>query len=340
MLALDQRKLGASEITVPAMGVGLWSWGSKNIWGYGKSFTGEDINQAYRACLEAGLNFFDTAEAYGNGESERLLGQCRRQAGQPILIATKYAPVPMRSAPKDLRRSLDASLERLGVETVDLYQIHFPAVFGNLDALLDTMAEAVQAGKIRAVGVSNFSAALLRHAHTRLAQHGIPLASNQVRYSLLYRYPEVNGVLEVCRELNVALIAYSPLEQGILSGKFRHSTTKPAFARQIARFADRFDIMRDRRGVPATFRQGFLGIRDLRSEKLEPLFIVMERIAQAHDKTIAQVALNWLLTKDDCIIPIPGAKNYRQAHENAGAIGWRLTPEEHAEISQAEEACL
>jgi aryl-alcohol dehydrogenase-like predicted oxidoreductase len=226
MLKTDQRQLGASGLVVPALGVGVMSWGERII-GYGKTHTREDVFQAYRACLDAGLNFFDTAEGYGRGESERLLGECRRKDGRPILITTKFAPAsifaptPARQSPRALLQALDNSLRCLGVECIDLYQIHFPPAPQKIDAYMDMMAEAVRAGKVRAVGVSNFRASLMRQAHARLARYDIPLASNQVHYNLLYRHSEANGVLDACRELDVALIAYSPMEAGILTGKFR-----------------------------------------------------------------------------------------------------------------------
>lgn len=344
MIATDQRKLGASGLVVPALGVGVWSWGDTNFWGYGQTHTRDDVTQAYRACLEAGLTFFDTAEMYGNGQSERLLGECYREDGRPITIASKFAP-PLtrfsrtRSSARSLLAALDQSLQRLGVECIDLYQIHFPSPLLKVDALMGVLAEAVQAGKVRAVGVSNYSAAMLRQAHARLAQHGIPLASNQVHYSLLYRYPEVNGVLDACRELEVALIAYSPLDQGTLSGKYRTGTVSVPLNRRLLRsIGPRLDPFKETRGALSTSRRLLRGVRDMRPTKLEPLFVVLEEIARTHEKTIAQVALNWLLTTDEHVIPIPGAKNAKQASENAGALGWRLTDEEHARISQTEIA--
>jgi len=344
MLKSDQRKLGASGLVVPALGIGVWSWGDKSIWGYGKSYTHEDVKQAYRTCLDAGFNFFDTAEMYGNGESERILGACCREDGRPIIIASKFAPpmIPFsrtRSSARSLLGALDHSLERLGVECIDLYQIHFPSPLLKVDALMDVLAEAVQAGKVRAVGVSNYSAAMMRQAHARLARYNIPLASNQVRYSLLHRYPETNGVLAACRELDVALIAYSPLEQGVLSGKYRNGPVPMSLARRLlTSVGARLDPMGDTKGSVSTFRRLVYGFRDKRPEKLEPLFVVMDAIAQTHEKTIAQVALNWLICQDVCIIPIPGAKNEKQARENIGALGWRLTEEEQVRISQAEVA--
>ena len=336
MIQTEQRKLGASELVVPALGIGTMSWGERMM-GYGKTHTRDDVMGAYRACLDAGLTFFDTAEGYGMGENERLLGTCRNQDSRHAIIATKYAPfglfapLPTRLSPRALLKSLDASLQRLGVERIDLYQIHFPTSPNKVNALMDILAEAVQTGKVRTVGVGNYSASLMRQAHARLALHGIALASNQVHYNLLHRYPETNGVLDACRELNVALIAYSPLEQGILSGKYRTTPQSKSLTLRIISAISPRDPFGEMKG-------GSYGRRDLGPEKLEPLFVVLEEIANAHEKTIAQVALNWLLTKDACIVPIPGAKNARQVREHAETLGWRLTEEEHSRISQAEVA--
>ncbi len=317
MIQLDQRHLGASGIVVSSMGVGVWSWGDKSFWGYGQDYTREDVTLAYKACLDNGLNFFDTAEMYGRGESERILGKCIREDGRPVIIASKFAPLPNRLSARSLLEALDASLERLNVKTMDLYQIHWPYSLIGVDALMDALAQAVHSGKVRAVGVSNYGANLMRRAHARLARHDIPLASNQVHYNLIHRKPEKNGVLDACRELNVALIAYSPLEQGLLTGKYR------IVAGQA------ISVTGPRRFTPA--------FRTSQRRKIEPLLQTMEDIATTHSKTVGQVALNWLLSKDECIIPIPGAKNVRQANENAGATGWRLTGEEFKQIDLASQ---
>jgi aryl-alcohol dehydrogenase-like predicted oxidoreductase len=317
MIQLDQRQLGKSDIVVPSLGIGVWSWGDSRFWGYGKGYSREDIRQAYKACLDAGINFFDTAEMYGGGESERILCECIREDGRPVIIASKFAPLPNRWSAHTLLEALDASLERLGVESIDLYQIHWPYTLINFNKLMDELAQAVRSGKVRAVGVSNYSASLMRKAHARLARHGIPLASNQVHYNLLHRKPEANGVLNACRELGVSLIAYSPLEQGLLTGKYRGINGK--------------------RPVPIGPRRFMRAYSPGRQRKIEPLMQILEAIAQAHDKTIAQVALNWLMSKDELIIPIPDAKNARQASENIGAIGWRLSEEEMKQIENAAE---
>jgi aryl-alcohol dehydrogenase-like predicted oxidoreductase len=172
------------------------------------------------------------------------------------------------------------------------------------------MAEAVQAGKVRAVGVSNYSAAEMRLAHAELAQRGVPLASNQVQYSLLYRAPEVNGVLEACRELGVTLMAYSPLAMGALTGKYS--------ARQRAGGL--------RRLMPAFGRKAMAAV--------EPVVALLRQIGERYGKSPSQVALRWLM-ENESVLPIPGAKNARQAQENAGALTFALTPDEVEQLSKA-----
>ncbi len=174
----------------------------------------------------------------------------------------------------------------------------------------NAMADAAQAGLVRAVGVSNYGATRMRRAYEALARRGVVLASNQVEYSLLHSKPERNGVLAVCRELGVSLIAYSPLAMGALAGKFGPDWPPP-------------DLRRGRYG------RAFWA-------KAEPLLATLRAIAAARGKTPAQVALNWVICKG--AIPIPGAKNARQAGENAGALGWRLTDEEIEALDGAAEA--
>ena len=185
-----------------------------NRWTQGKD--DEAVFQAFHSLMDAGLNFFDSAEVYSMGKSERLLGACLQRDTRPVVIASKFAPYPTRLLRRQFMNALDASLSRLGKQTMDLYYIHFPYTLLSIETLMDLMAQAVAAGKVRAVGVSNFSAKQMRRAATRLARYHIPLAANQVRYNLLHRQPEWNGVLAACRELNVALVAYRPLERGRL----------------------------------------------------------------------------------------------------------------------------
>ncbi|HEX6385509.1 MAG TPA: aldo/keto reductase [Anaerolineae bacterium] len=195
---------------------------------YGGAHGFDEEKRALEASLAAGVTLFDTAAMYSNGASERRLGELAR--GKDVLIATKFPPSPF-SRTEDMPQALDASLARLGRNSVDLYQHHFPSNRVSIPKLMELMADAVEAGKVKAVGVSNYSAEQMRVAHAALARRGIPLASNQVQYSLLHRQPEVNGVLDACRELGVTLIAYQPLASGALTGKYLTGAKPTGFRR-------------------------------------------------------------------------------------------------------------
>jgi aryl-alcohol dehydrogenase-like predicted oxidoreductase len=303
--------LGMNGPSVPAMGIGTWAWGDSLFWGYGKDYGAEQLRQAFEAAIASGVNFFDTAEIYGFGESETLLGQFNQETGQPVLLATKYFPLPWRFTKSAVAEALTASLKRLQVPTVELYQVHWPFdFFLGQPNLMEALAEEVKQGRIKAVGVSNYSADQMRQAHELLAQQGVTLAVNQVQYSLLARQIEDNGVLETARELGITILAYSPLAQGLLTGKYSAENYVPPVG------ARRLD--------PRFSRQGL--------EKLAPLFAALTEVAETYQKTPAQVALNWLIAQGN-VVPIPGAKNAEQAQQNAGALGWQLTAEDVAKLS-------
>ncbi|NJL43530.1 MAG: aldo/keto reductase [Pseudanabaena sp. SU_2_4] len=302
--------LGTSGLSIPALGIGTWAWGDKCFWSYGKDYGEAQVQDAFKASLEAGITFFDTAEVYGLGESERLLGKFMRGTKQPICIATKYMPVPWRVNAKAVKDAIAASLERLQVKRIDLYQVHQPVSFlMSQQTLMNALADEVKQGRILALGVSNYSAEQMREAHKYLGDRGIPLAVNQVKYSLIDRQIETNGILDTARSLRVKILAYSPLAQGLLTGKYT-STKPPTGVRQFdARF-----------GNDGLF-------------KIEPLLKLLRQTAEQHDRTIGQVALNWLMTKG--VIPIPGAKTAEQARQNAGSLGWQLDPEEVVLLDRA-----
>ena len=308
----DESMVGlGSDLRVEPLGVGTWAWGTKRLWGYGGDYSQDDVAAAFHESLKRGVRLFDTAEFYGSGASERIIGRLLDESdpSEPSpLIATKFAPLPYRFSPRSLLKALDGSLTRLRVETIDLYQIHFPYSLLKIEGLMDALAEAVKEGKVRHVGVSNYGAAQMRRAHERLAKHDVPLASNQVHYSLLNRVPETNGVLDACRDLGVTLIAYSPLAQGLLTGKYAPGARPTGLVRR--------------------FNRSF-GEANLR--RIGPLLEALRRIGDAHEKTPSQVALNWLVTQRG-VFAIPGAKNERQARENAGSLGWALAPEEVGEL--------
>jgi len=303
--------LGSTGMQVVPMGIGTWAWGDSSTWGYGRTHTDADLQAAFEASLAAGINLFDTAEAYGQGQSERLLGRFISTSQQPVVIATKFVPLPWRLRKQNLLDALRASLDRLGLKQVDLYQLHFPFPPVPLETWMDGMADAVQAGLVRAVGVSNCSVEQMRCAHAALAKRGVVLASNQVEYSLLHRAPERNGLMQACREMNVTLIAYSPIRKGVLSGKYTPENR------------------------PSGIFRSSLASRDYLA-RVQPLIALMREIGLAHGgKTPSQVALNWVMCKG--ALPIPGAKNVRQARENSGALGWRLSESEMAALDAASD---
>src|ERR671921_2261745 len=177
----------ADELNVAPLGVGAWAWGTSRLWGYGKEYDRSDVGSAFRASMAEGITLFDTAEMYGNGASERIIGEVLREGGfegRPV-IATKFAPLPYRISASSLLKAVDKSLERLGIETIDLYQIRFPNPILKINSLMDALAETVKAGKVRRGGVSNYSADQMQRAHDRLASHGMVLPSEQVEYNLL-----------------------------------------------------------------------------------------------------------------------------------------------------------
>ena len=299
-------KLGNDGVTVPALGVGTWAWGDTLFWSYGKDFGAQDVELAFQASVDAGITFFDTAEVYGFGESERLIGKFCKQTSQPIQIATKYFPLPWRWQKSAIADALSASLERLQTSQISLYQIHWPLEFIlRTKDFMEVLAEEVKKGRIQAVGVSNYSAAQMETAHKYLAEKGIPLAVNQVPYSLLTRQIEQNGTLAKAKQLGVTILAYSPLAQGLLTGKYNLETVK--------------DLQGARRIDPRFSPKGL--------QKLEPLFAAINDLSANYDKTPAQISLNWLIAQGN-VIPIPGAKNASQAKQNAGALGWTLTETE------------
>jgi aryl-alcohol dehydrogenase-like predicted oxidoreductase len=268
------------------------------------------LEDAYQVSRAAGINFFDTAEVYGRGRSERLLGRFARAAGDQVVVATKFFPYPWRLRRTGLVRVLRGSLKRLGLDRVDLYQIHWPFPPVPIETWMAGLATAVEAGLARAVGVSNYDPVQTRRAHTALSEREVPLVSNQVHYSLLHRQPEHNGLFDLCRELDVTLIAYSPLEMGVLTGKYTPENPPPG--------------IRGRR-----YRREYL-------IQVQPLLALLREIGEAYGGvTPAQVALNWVMCKG--AVPIPGAKNARQAEENTGALGWRLSGEEVAALDAASE---
>ncbi len=297
---------------MPVMGLGTWAWGDRSTWGmdgYDPSYGFDTIRGAYARAIAAGVTLLDTAEMYGNGESERIIGRLLREDTanrDRVVVATKFMPFPWRvPLARALMKSLRASLERLGLPFVHLYQIHGPISFRPARAVAAALAAPYRAGLVKAVGVSNYSEGEMRAIHGALAAEGIPLATNQVEYSLLRTMPETSGLLRACSDLGVTPLAYSPLAMGRLTGKYGVANPPPG-KRNFSAFP---------------------------MAEIEPVVAELRRIGAAHGgKSPAQVALNWVMCKG--AVPIPGAKNAAQAEQNAGALRWTLVPDEVAALDR------
>jgi aryl-alcohol dehydrogenase-like predicted oxidoreductase len=285
------------SLSVSSIGIGTWAWGDRSYWGYGTTYGIEDLRIAFQKSLDLGINFFDTAEAYGRGLSEKIIGSLIEEYKADVVIATKFMPYPWRIRRKDFRNAFIKSLNRLGLTKIHLYQIHWPFPPIKIEKWVDCLADLVLEGLCDNIGVSNYNYEQLERAMNTLAKRGVKLASNQVPYHLLNRNIEFNGVFDLCKAHDVKIISYSPLAQGILTGKY-HPENPPKGVR-YALYSPRYLL------------------------KVSPLLNTLSEISSKYNRTPAQVALNWLICKGT--IPIPGVKNLRQLLDNAGALNWRLS---------------
>ena len=322
--ARERRQLGRTDVTLSPIGLGCWQFSqgrgiSAGMWAVIGQAT---IERIVAASLAGGVDWFDTAQAYGNGRSEQTLATALHDLDvRPgaVVVATKWLPILRRAA--NITRTIDVRLSCLQGYPIDLYQVHQPWSLSSIGEQMRAMAALVHDGRVRAVGVSNFSAAQMERASAALQAEGLPLASNQMQISLLDRRIERNGVLESARRLGVTLIAYSPLAQGLLSGRFH-------------------DDPAETRALPRVRRLSFSPAgRSYRAENLartRPLIDELRRVATAHDATPSQIALAWLIAAyGDTVVAIPGATRPEQAADNAGAMHIELADDELTRLDEA-----
>ncbi len=318
---MKTRRLGQADVEISPIGLGCWQMQQ------GKGMTGKmwsvldqaTMDEIVAAALQGGITWFDTAQAYGNGASERALsaalGRNEVTPGE-VVVATKWLPILKPAG--DIPRTIGTRVECLQPYPIDLFQVHIPFSRSPVKEQMREMARLVRAGTVRAVGVSNFSADRMYKAGAALQAEGLPLASNQVRINLLDRSIETNGVLELARRHKVTLIAYSPLAQGVLTGRFHED---PARVKELTRGR------RSRLGAASRF----LTPKGL--ERSRPLIDELRAVGEAHGATPAQVALAWLVTYyGDAVVAIPGASRPEQAAAAAAAMDVQLTEAEVARI--------
>lgn len=310
--------LGHTNLAVSPIGLGCWQFSrSRGLGGsYWPSIPQDNVQEIVRVSLENGINWFDTAEIYGNGASETSLAEALQNLNVPrtqYILADKWFPA-FRFA-GSIKRSFPDRERALHGIGVDLHQIHQPISFSSVEKQVAAMAELLQRGRIKAVGVSNFNTKRMTKAHRRLEQEGIPLATNQVRYSLLDREAERTGLLDAARELGVTVIAYSPLAQGILTGKYHQD-----------------EDIRTKKGPRKWLRR----FKQSGLDSTRPLIHQLKAIADGYGSTPAQISLAWVTQRHgDRVVAIPGAGSPAQAESNARAMTIRLSKTELDELSEA-----
>jgi len=309
-----KRPLGQTGFQVTPIGLGVmqFSGGSGVFRFVFPDLSQEDMTAIVKAALDGGINWFDTAEMYGRGKSEQGLASALQELGKDddeVIIGTKWSPI-FRTA-NNIPKTIEDRLRFLDGYTIDLYMIHQPWGFSSPEKEMHAMADLVEQGKIRSVGVSNFNVDQMTRAQRALQKRGLSLAVNQVEYSMLQRKIESDGVLAAAKDLGITIVAWSPLARGILSGKFHD---------------------------PDVYGQLPIGRKVMMGGKIkesETVVAELTKIAEKYAVTPAQVALNWLINfQGETVLAIPGASKIYQAEESAGAMQFRLSDEELSRLDE------
>ncbi|EBF5116993.1 aldo/keto reductase [Listeria innocua] len=316
------RRLGQSNLWLSPLGLGTWQFSHRNGLGgkFWKEVNQEQVTQIIKTSLQGGMNWIDTAEAYGHGTSEQMIAKSLEEIdcihgevnyATPYL-ADKWWPLGRRAT--SLSETISIRRSNLGGRKIDLYQIHHPTSISSLEKQMNEMIKLVDDQHIRYVGVSNFSAIQLRKAHNILQKAGVSLISNQVRYNLFDRRIEKNGVLDTAKELGIAIIAYSPLHQGLLTGKFHH---EPEQLRNLY-WLKKIQYNLTKKQLKRTF----------------PLIKELENMAETHHVSAAQIALAWLICANkEVVFAIPGASSLTQIEGNIKAMQVELSSKEIQKLS-------
>ncbi|MBK5108105.1 MAG: aldo/keto reductase [Anaerolineales bacterium] len=311
----NKRPLGQTGYMVTPIGLGVmqFSGGSGIFKMVFPDLPQEEMTAIVKTALDGGINWFDTAEMYGRGKSEQALATALKEmnkADEDVIIGTKWFPI-FRTA-SNIPRTIQDRLKYLDGYTIDLYMVHQPWGFSSPEKEMDAMADLVEQGKIRSVGVSNFNKDQMTRAHKALEKRGLPLAVNQVQYSLLHRGIESDGVLQAAKDLGITIVAWSPLARGILSGKY---------------YTD-----------PGSYDQLPIGRKMMMRKEIRRSTLVVAEltvIAEKYQVTPAQVALNWLINaQGETVVAIPGASKVNQAAESAGAMQFKLSDEELEKLDE------
>lgn len=305
------KEIGNTNIKLSTIGLGCWQF-SKNTGFAGRfwpKISDDNTLDIVKTAIDENVNWFDTAELYGWGESEESLSLSLRKLNidtKSHFIATKWWPL-FRTA-SSIKKTIQKRLHFLTGYPITLHQVHMPLGFSSIEKEMNMMADLVKDGKIKHIGVSNFNEKQMIRAYNTLEKRGIHLTSNQMEYSILNRSIESNGVLETAKKLNISIIAYSPLAQGIASGKFHDN---PELIKNLH-----------------LWRRGKLKKRGLSISASQPVINELKTIAKKHQTTVAQIALNWLVSFNQNVFVIPGATNKKQCQDNVNSMKIKLSDEE------------
>ena len=316
------RRLGKSDLQISALGLGCWQFSKQTgfVGKYWPALTDDETCKIVKTSIYGGINWFDTAEIYGQGKSEQGLANALKKNGQQpneTIIATKWWPILRRAT--SINKTIDKRLTNLGGYPIALHQVHNPFGFSSVEKEMNAMADLIEDGRIKYIGVSNFSSIRMRRAHAALHKRGHKLVSNQVVYNILNRKIESNGIMETARKLGITIIAYSPLAQGLLSGKFHENK----------------ELIKNRTGS----RKHMNKFKKKGLIKSQSVIDKLKNIAEEYNATSSQVALNWLVNfHEDMVVAIPGATKIKQAEENTGAMNFKLSSE-HTDILDKVSTC-
>ena len=296
--------IGESQIKISQIGLGTWQFGTKG-WGYGSDFDRKTAIELVQKSIEFGINLIDTAEVYGRGESEKIIGEALQGMDrEEFVICTKFMPLTLR--PSRVVKALHNSLKRLKTDYVDIYLIHWPNPFLPLGRTLRYMEHMVEEGLVSILGVSNFSKKRFIKAQKKMKKYKLEI--NQLNYNMVMNSVE-KTFLPYAKENGIAVMAYSPLAQGWLTGKYSENN-RPKGVRRYNRLFRKKNLRRGR-----------------------ALLELLREIAEKYHVTMAQVALNWLIRHEN-VVAIPGAKNLHQLEDNAKAADFSLSSEDLERINQ------
>lgn len=303
--------LGWSDLRISRIGLGTWQF--SETWGLTDY---ERAKAVIAKAIELGVNFIDTAMVYGRGMSEEFIGKALREIGvkrDEVVIATKIPGDFLN--PDDVFKAVDRSLRRLGVDSIDLLQLHWPPCWHNVPTALyaKSLERLVALGKVDYIGVSNYPVALIEELRSSFSF--IDIVSMQYRFNLLERWAELE-LIPYAEANDLTFIPWSPLAKGLLTGKY--SAEKPPELKDL------------RAGDPLYHPENL--------NKITELIHLLRQLSEKYNKTPSQIALNWLLKYSPVIVPIPGAKTPEQVAENAGAIGWELSYEDWRRLDEVSKS--